>query len=132
MRSGDTLTDRYGSTRRTLLQAGLSAAAFGAPLLRSGAARAEASELRIAKQPGLSYLPAVIAEKLGLVETHAKAAGIDNLKVTWTRLTNGGASNDALLSGGVDMVISGGPNMLIMWARPAAGSAASRRPARCR
>jgi NitT/TauT family transport system substrate-binding protein len=117
MRSGDTKTDRCGSTRRTLLRAGLSAAAFGAPLIRSGAVRAEAGELRIAKQPGLSYLPAVIAEKLGLVEKHAKAAGIDNLRVTWTRLTNGGASNDALLSGGVDMVISGGPNMLIMWGK---------------
>lgn len=117
MRSGTIKTPSGVSTRRTLLRAGLSAAALGVPLLRSGVARAEASELRIAKQPGLSYLPAVIAEKLGLVEKHAKAAGIDNLRVSWTRLTNGGASNDALLSGGVDMVISGGPNMLIMWGK---------------
>src|SRR6478735_8134345 len=117
MRSGDTKTDRCGSTRRTLLRAGLSAAAFGAPLIRSSAARAEAGELRIAKQPGLSYLPAVIAEKLGLVEKHAKAAGLSDFKTTWTRLTNGGVSNDALLSGNVDMVISGGPNMLILWAK---------------
>ena len=117
MRSGDTKTVRGGSTRRKLLQTGLSVAALGSPLVWSRSARAEAGELRIAKQPGLSYLPAVIAEKLGLVEKHAKAAGIDNLRVSWTRLTNGGASNDALLSGGVDMVISGGPNMLIMWGK---------------
>lgn len=117
MRSGDIRTEFGGTTRRGLLQVGLSAVALGAPLILSGPARAEAAELRIAKQPGLSYLPAVIAEKLGLVEKHAKAAGIENLRVTWTRLTNGGASNDALLSGGVDMVISGGPNMLIMWGK---------------
>lgn len=117
MRSGDIRTEFGGTTRRGLLQVGLSAVALGAPLVLSGPARAEAGELRIAKQPGLSYLPAVIAEKLGLVEKHAKAAGIENLRVTWTRLTNGGASNDALLSGGVDMVISGGPNMLIMWGK---------------
>ena len=33
----------------------------------SNAASADTNELRIAKQPGLSYLPAVIAEKLQLV-----------------------------------------------------------------
>ena len=117
MRSDKIKPSRECSTRRQLLQAGLAAAAFGAPLIRPGAVRAEAGELRIAKQPGLSYLPAVITEKLGLAEKHAKAVGIENLRVTWTRLTNGGASNDALLSGGVDMVISGGPNMLIMWGK---------------
>jgi NitT/TauT family transport system substrate-binding protein len=83
----------------------------------ANAASADINELRIAKQPGLSYLPAVIAEKLQLVEKHARAAGLSDFKTTWTRLTNGGASNDALLSGNVDMVISGGPNMLILWAK---------------
>jgi hypothetical protein len=83
----------------------------------SNAAAADTNELRIAKQPGLSYLPAVIAEKLQLVEKQARAAGLADFKTTWTRLTNGGASNDALLSGKMDMVISGGPNMLILWAK---------------
>src|SRR5436309_9231332 len=95
----------------------ISAIAFCALLILSNAARADTNELRIAKQPGLSYLPAVIAEKLQLVEKHARAAGLTDFKTTWTRLTNGGASNDALLSGNVDMVISGGPNMLILWAK---------------
>ncbi|GAC1334733.1 MAG: ABC transporter substrate-binding protein [Beijerinckiaceae bacterium] len=94
----------------------LAALMFALDLL-SNAAWAETTELRIAKQPGLSYLPAVIAEKLQLVEKHARAAGLTDFKTTWTRLTNGGASNDALLSGNVDMVISGGPNMLILWAK---------------
>lgn len=93
------------------------AAALCALSVLSGAARADTNELRIAKQPGLSYLPAVIAEKLQLVEKHARAAGLTDFKTTWTRLSNGGASNDALLSGNVDMVISGGPNMLILWAK---------------
>src|SRR4051794_20030796 len=93
------------------------AAALCALFILSNAAAADTNELRIAKQPGLSYLPAVIAEKLQLVEKHARAAGLTNFKTTWTRLTNGGASNDALLSGNVDMVISGGPNMLILWAK---------------
>jgi NitT/TauT family transport system substrate-binding protein len=95
----------------------ISAVVLCALLILSGAARADTNELRIAKQPGLSYLPAVIAEKLQLVEKHARAGGLTDFKTTWTRLTNGGASNDALLSGNVDMVISGGPNMLILWAK---------------
>ncbi len=104
-------------TRRTMLRGAAAAVALGSGLLRTGPARAEAGELRIAQQPGRSDLPAVIAEKLGLVEKQAAAAGIPNLKVSWTRLTSGGASNDALLSGGVDMVVSGGPNMLIIWGK---------------
>lgn len=108
----------YGrGTRRDILRAGAAAAALGSGFVLPEPARAEAVELRIAKQPGLSYLPAVIAEKLGLVEEQAKAAGLPDLKVSWTRLTSGGASNDALLSGGVDMVVSGGPNMLIIWGK---------------
>lgn len=105
------------TTRRDILRGGASAVALGSGLLGAVPARAETSELRIAKQPGLSYLPAVVAEKLGLVEKQAQAAGLPNLKVSWTRLTSGGASNDALLSGSVDMVISGGPNMLIIWGK---------------
>jgi NitT/TauT family transport system substrate-binding protein len=111
-----------GSRIRGFAKAALRASSIAPALVAVGlfacaCARAEVSELRVAKQPGLSYLPAVIAEKLGLVEKHARAAGLNDLKVNWTRLTSGGASNDALLSGNVDMVISGGPNMLILWAK---------------
>jgi NitT/TauT family transport system substrate-binding protein len=104
-------------TTRLIGGIGLLLAAAGAGSFTATEVRAEVSELRVAKQPGLSYLPAVIAEKLNLVEKHARAAGLPDLKVNWTRLTSGGASNDALLSGNVDLVISGGPNMLILWAK---------------
>lgn len=78
---------------------------------------AETTELRIAKQPGVSYLPAIVAEKRGLVEKHALAAGLKDFKMSWTILGSGGAGNDALLSGSIDMMVSGGPNMLIVWAK---------------
>jgi NitT/TauT family transport system substrate-binding protein len=92
-------------------------ATFLAAILLGPSLHAEVTELRIAKQPGLSYLPAVIAEKRGLVEKHARAAGLTDFKTSWNLLSSGGASNDALFSGNVDMVISGGPNMLIIWAK---------------
>ncbi len=86
-------------------------------VLLASSLQAETGELRIAKQPGLSYLPAIIAEKRGLVEKHALAAGLKDFKVTWNLLGSGGAGNDALFSGSIDMMISGGPNMLIIWAK---------------
>jgi NitT/TauT family transport system substrate-binding protein len=95
----------------------VSLASLVGAFLLSASAQAETSELRIARQPGLSYLPAVIAEKLGLVEKHALAAGLKDFKVTWITLGSGGAGNDALLSGSIDMMISGGPNMLIVWGK---------------
>src|SRR5690349_13050238 len=51
-------------------------------------ARAETGEMRIAIQDGLAYLPFIIMDNEKLVEKHAKAAGVPELKVTWQRLAN--------------------------------------------
>ena len=48
-------------------------------LLMCRSAAAEVAELRVAIQDGLAYLPFILMEHNGLVEKHAKAAGIDNL-----------------------------------------------------
>jgi len=77
-------------------------------------ARAEVSELRIVKQPGLSFLPLIIAERQKLIEKQARARGID-LKVSWVTLGSGGAAVDALLAGNVDFVSSGLTNALVAW-----------------
>jgi len=55
-----------------------------------GSARAEVKELRLAKQYGLGYLPLIIMEEQHLIEKHAKAAGLGDIKVTWATL--GGAA----------------------------------------
>jgi len=60
-------------------------------------ASAEVSELRITKQPSIIYLPLVIMEHDKLLEKHAKAAGLGDLKVTWITFNSGGTSTDALL-----------------------------------
>src|SRR5436309_11706637 len=70
-------------------------------------ARAEVSEVRIARQPGLVYLPMIIVEQKHLLEKHGKALGLQDLKANFLTLSGGGASSDALLSGNVDMVMSG-------------------------
>ena len=81
------------------------------------AAKAEVSELNITKQPGLLFTPTLLMEHDKLVEKHAKAAGLGDIKVNWTNLMSGGAANDALLSGSVQIVTSGVSNLLILWGK---------------
>lgn len=78
-------------------------------------ARAEVKEVRLAKQYGLGYLPLIIMEEQKLVEKHAKAAGLGDIKVSWATLGGGGAVNDALLSGSVDYISSGVAPLIVLW-----------------
>jgi NitT/TauT family transport system substrate-binding protein len=89
----------------------------GLVLAIAAPASAEVSELRITKQPSIIYLPLVIMEHDKLLEKHAKAAGLGDLKVTWITFNSGGTSTDALLSGSVDLVTSGVSNLLLLWER---------------
>ncbi len=61
----------------------VAAAMLGVPL---SSARAATNEVRIAQQFGLTYLPLIVAPQRKLIEAQAKAAGLEDLKVTWVRL----------------------------------------------
>jgi NitT/TauT family transport system substrate-binding protein len=78
------------------------------------AAAAEPSEIRVAQQFGLPYLPLVIAKHQRLIEKNAAAAGLKDLAVTWVRLGGGAAANDALLSGSADFAGAGIAPVLII------------------
>ncbi len=79
--------------------------------------RAEAKELRVAIQDGLAYLPFIIAQQNGLVEKHAKQAGLGDVKVAWSKFASGAVMNDALLAGSLDIATGGVPPLVILWAR---------------
>jgi NitT/TauT family transport system substrate-binding protein len=85
--------------------------------LATTTARAEVSELKISKQPGLLFAPMLLMEHHKLVEKHAKDAGVPDLKASWLTLMSGGANNDALLSGSLHIVTSGVTNMLLLWGK---------------
>ena len=85
--------------------------------LATATARAEVSELKISKQPGLLFAPMLLMEHHKLVEKHAKDAGVPDLKASWLTLMSGGANNDALLSGSLHIVTSGVTNMLLLWGK---------------
>jgi len=85
--------------------------------LTTATAHAELNEIKITKQPGLLFTPMLLMEQHKLVEKHAKASGLGDLKVSWVTIMSGGANNDALLSGSVNITTSGVTNMLLLWAK---------------
>lgn len=84
-------------------------------VLAAATARAEVSEVKIAPSYGVAYLPLVVMEQNRLLEKHAKAAGLGDLKVNWVTISGGAGMNDALLSGNVDFVSGGIPPFALPW-----------------
>jgi ABC-type nitrate/sulfonate/bicarbonate transport system substrate-binding protein len=80
-------------------------------------ASAQVPEIRFARQFSMGYLQFNVMEKHHLLEKHAKAAGIPEVKVVWATFNSPAAMNDALLSGSVDIVSGGVPGLLTIWAR---------------
>jgi NitT/TauT family transport system substrate-binding protein len=88
---------------------------FVAALCLACTVRAETNELRIAQQYGFSYLQLMVMQRDGLIEKHAKAAGLGDVKVTWAKFAAGNVMNDALLSGSLDIASGGLAPPIILW-----------------
>ncbi len=54
-------------------------------------------------------------EKQKLIEKHAEKLGVPNVTAKWMSFSNGGAQQDALLSGGVDIINTGTGPLLVLW-----------------
>jgi NitT/TauT family transport system substrate-binding protein len=88
-----------------------------AALLVTSGARAEVKELRVSQQFGIGYLPLQVARNKGLFEKHAKAEGLDELKVTFVTLGGGASTNDALLSDSIHVATGGVGAFLTAWGK---------------
>jgi len=95
------------------LALGIAACALAAP----GTARAEAMEIRLAKQFSMGYVQFNILEHKQLIEAHARALGLGEVKVSWATFNGPNAMNDALVSGSVDIVAGGVPGLVTLWAK---------------
>ena len=80
-------------------------------------AAAEVSELKVARQYGISYLPMMIMEDQKLIEKAAAAAGVPNLQVTWAQFAGGNVMNDALLSNSLDFAAGGVGPFVTLYAK---------------
>jgi len=79
------------------------------------AAQAEVNEVRMSKQFGLPYLPMIVIEAQHLIEKNAKAAGLGDVKTTWTQRAGPAAELDALLAGQADFIGPGVPTLATIW-----------------
>jgi NitT/TauT family transport system substrate-binding protein len=78
---------------------------------------AETSEIRIAKQYGINYLPLIVMEQNKLVEKHAKLNGLKDTRVSWFTFSGGAAMNDAILSNSLDVAAAGIAPAVTLWAK---------------
>lgn len=80
-------------------------------------AHAEVPEVRFARQYSMGYLQFNVLEHEQLIQKHAAALGIPEVKVTGIRFNGPAAMNDALISDSVD-IVGGSPNgMFMLWAK---------------
>ena len=94
---------------------GVAAALLMAWSLLPSPAMAEADTVRIAQPYGLVYLPSYVAVDMHLIEKHAKAAGLGDIKVTLTRMASGPATSDLILAGDADIGMGGFGPSFVMW-----------------
>jgi sulfonate transport system substrate-binding protein len=94
---------------------------LAALLAAAASASAEVSEVRIARGFAIPHLPIMVMEHDRLLEKHAKAAGLGDVKVIYSTIGGGSVMNDALLSGSLSFGVGGPPPMLTLWDKTHAG-----------
>ena len=83
----------------------------------SSGVHAEVNEVRLSRGLSLGFLPSIVMQDQKLVEKHAKASGLNDLKVVWQGFIGGVAMNDALISGQMHFAGGGPPPFTVLWAR---------------
>ena len=99
----------------TATRRGVLAAAGALGLLGGAPARAEPPAVRISRGYGIHFLPMFVMERQRLLEKHAAAAGLGELKVAWSAIDGGNQINDAMLAGALDIATLGVPGFLVLW-----------------
>src|SRR5215468_2480311 len=80
-------------------------------------AGAQVPEIRLARQFSMGYLQFNVMEHQQLIEKHARALGLPDVKVSWLTFNGPAAVNDALLSGTIDIAAGGTPGLLLLWSK---------------
>ncbi len=78
-------------------------------------ARAQVPEVRFAQQFSMGYLQFDVMRHRGLLQKHAAALGIPEVKVNYVVFNGPDMMNDALLSGAIDVASGGVPGLLTIW-----------------
>ena len=81
----------------------------------AGSATAEVSEISVAQQYGVSFLPLMVMERDKLVEKRAKAEGLGEIKVNWVSVAGPSVMNDGIISGAIQFIAVGAPSLITLW-----------------
>jgi NitT/TauT family transport system substrate-binding protein len=84
-------------------------------LLAVGSAAAESPEVNVAQQYGVSFLPLMVMERDKLVEKHARAAGLGEVKLSWVKVAGPSVMNDGVVSGALQFIAVGAPSLVTLW-----------------
>jgi NitT/TauT family transport system substrate-binding protein len=95
--------------RCTFMLAAFLTTALSAPV------RAELGEINVAQQYGVSFLPLMVMERDKLVEKHAKAEGLPDVKVNWVKVAGPSVMNDGVISGAIQFIAVGAPSLITLW-----------------
>jgi NitT/TauT family transport system substrate-binding protein len=87
----------------------------GAMIFAPTLAKAEVTEVRLARQYGISHLAMAIMDELQLVQKQTKKAGLKDVKVTWRRFSDGPGMNEALISDNIDIANGGLTALIVLW-----------------
>jgi NitT/TauT family transport system substrate-binding protein len=79
--------------------------------------RAEVPEVRIARQFSMGYLQLNVMDHEHLIQKHAAALGIPEVKVATVKVNGPAAMNDALLSDSIDVVTGSAQGLYFIWSR---------------
>ena len=74
--------------------------------------RAEVSEITVAQQYGVSFLPLMVMEKQSLIEKHAAQAGLSGLQVVWAKVAGPSVMNDGLIANAIHFAAQGAPSLI--------------------
>jgi len=78
-------------------------------------AKAELGEINVAQQYGVSFLPLLLMERDKLVEKHARAEGLGEIRVTWVKVAGPSVMNDGVISGALQFIAVGAPSLITLW-----------------
>lgn len=78
-------------------------------------ASAEQSEVNVAQQYGVAFLPLMVMERDKLVEKHARAAGLGEVTTNWVKVAGPSVMNDGVISGAIQFIAVGAPSLITLW-----------------
>src|SRR5437762_12923467 len=111
------MTRAEGARRRSAIAVLCVVVTLGLPTTTS----AEVKEVQIARGFAIPHLPIMIMEHDKLLEKHARAAGLGEVRVVYSTIGGGSVMNDSLISGALSFGVGGAPPMLTLWDKTRSG-----------